>query len=359
MRAYICHTFYHAYIAIMKEMNRGRDHYGEATLILSTMSNDFRGMKERTENSGIFKDVYYFDEKRDDTMPEVMALHRDKGNIVSNMLQRIRYTRLLGKMQEEAVPVDLRSYKDVYVFCDADPIGYYLNYKKIHYHALEDGMNTGKLCNEALISNQGAWGIKKFMAAAGFIHIENGYSRYCIDYEVNDISANYRPPKNMIECPFMSMWEKLGPDEHKLMADIFITDIDELRKELTSDGTRPRIMVLTEPLCDVETRARLFGDLIGRYYNDHHVIVKPHPRDEVDYSREFPDLTVIKGRFPMEVLNDIAELKVEKLVSVITQVDNIRFADEIEYLGPGFLDAYEAPEIHWQMEIFKEQDKKK
>ena len=222
-----------------------------------------------------------------------------------------------------------------------------------------DGMNTGKLCNEALISTQGAWGIKKFMAAAGFIHIENGYSRYCIDYEVNDISANYRPPKNMIECPFMSMWEKLGPDEHKLMADIFITDIDELRKELTSDGTRPRIMVLTEPLCDVETRARLFGDLIGRYYNDHHVIVKPHPRDEVDYSREFPDLTVIKGRFPMEVLNDIAELKVEKLVSVITQVDNIRFADEIEYLGPGFLDAYEAPEIHWQMEIFKEQDKKK
>lgn len=348
-RVYICHTFYHVYVAAMRELTI-KDGCN-ATLILSTMSNDFSGMKERAEHSGVFADVYLYDEKEDVTSEEVMSYHKDKGNIILNLLQRIKYTKLLGKLQEEYVPVDLRKYEDVYVFCDSDPIGYYLNYKKIKYHALEDGLNSGKLDNQAMLANMGAWKLKKLMAKLGFIFVESGYSKYCIDYIVNDISVNYNPPENISEWPFDEMWEKLEAKDHEVLARIFIDDIDELRRELSiKSGSRGKVMILTEPLCEPEVRKRLFGDIIAKYADDYSVIIKPHPRDLLNYEEAFPDAFVLKGKFPMEVIDDIDDLKVEKLVSVITQVDKVKFADEIEYLGMDFLDGYEDPSVHRKME---------
>lgn len=350
-RVYICHTFYHEYVAFLRELNLGRDHFNEATLILSTMSNKFGDMKERVEKSGVFKDVYYFDEQEDITSQEVMALHQDKGNIVLNLLQRIKYTKMLGKLQEPYIPVDLSDYDEVYVFCDSDPIGYYLNYKKIKYHALEDGINSGKNDNQAMLSNLGAWPLKKFLASLGLIFIECGYSRYCIDYIVNDISANYMPPKNIVECPFDSLYDKLDASDHAILAEVFLPDASKVKALLEEKAKdRPCVMILTEPLCQLEVREKMFGELINEYGRDYTVIIKPHPRDELDYESRFPQTVVISGRFPVEVLNDIEGLKVEKLISVITQIDSMRFAKDVEYLGMDFLDKYEDPDVHRKLE---------
>ena len=40
-RAYVCHTFYHVFITILKELNLPEDKRGEADILLSKMSNDF------------------------------------------------------------------------------------------------------------------------------------------------------------------------------------------------------------------------------------------------------------------------------------------------------------------------------
>lgn len=370
-RVYICHTYYHAYIAVVKELNiRSSKNESEetiseeaasshvassqafpindkATLILSTMSNDFGALKERAEKTGLFKDIYMFDEKPDTDFPEVMKYHEDKGNLVSNMLQRIKYTRLLGKLQEKNIPVDLKKYDDVYVFCDSDPIGFYLNYKKIKYHAIEDGLNTCLLCDQARVTNKGAFGLKCFMSKLGLIFIENGYGRYCIDYEVNDIKANPNPPKNIVEKNRNEMFAKLSDEDKNIIISIFMENSKRLMEQL-SEGNEHKscVLILTEPLCDMDVRKKLFGDIISEYKDTARVIIKPHPRDLLDYEKEFPDTIVIKGKFPMEVMNDIPNLHVDKLISVITQVDSIKFADEIVYLGFDFLDKYEAPEIH-------------
>ena len=140
-RVYVCHTYYHAYIAALKELNLEKEKRGQATLVLSTMSNDFGNLIERAKKSGLFEEVYMFEEKEDVFFPELQKYHTDKGNIVLNMLNRIIYTKKLGKRQEPYVPVDFKQYRDIYVFCDSDPIGYYLSYKKIYYHAVEDGLD--------------------------------------------------------------------------------------------------------------------------------------------------------------------------------------------------------------------------
>lgn len=354
-RIYICHTYYHAYIAVVKELVRRKEDRERADIVLSTMSNDFGSLKERLEDTGVFENVFMYDEKEDVTSPEVMRYHRDKGNIVLNLLQRIKYTRLLGKLQEQYIPTDMTKYRDVYVFCDSDPIGYYLNYKKIPYHAIEDGLNSGRLDDQARNANKGAWPLKKAMAALGLIFIESGYSKYCIDYEVNDISANHSVPKNTIEIPRQELNDRLSKEDHRILVDIFLPNSEKVLAQLLGDsgapGAKPNAMILTEPLCDMDVRAKMFRDIVKEYENDYRIIIKPHPRDVLDYEKEFPAVTVIKDKFPMEVLGDIDGFKVDKLISVITQMENVYFAKEIVYLGLDFLDKYEDPSIHRKTEL--------
>lgn len=348
-RVYICHTYYHVYISVLRELTIERNNDRDVTLILSTMSNDFGSLKDRAMASGIFKDVYMFDEKEDVTSDEVMRYHQDKGSLVKNLLQRIKYTKLLGKLQEEHVPVDLKKYDDVYLFCDSDPIGYYLNYKHIKYHSMEDGRDSILLDDQARNSNKGAFKLKCFMSKLGLIFIENGYSRYCIDFVVNDLKANPNPPKNIREESADDMFRRLKDEDHKRIVGIFLDDPNPLCSLLdVSNYDKPCVMILTEPLCELDIRKRLFSDIINEHNDEYTVIIKPHPRDILDYEKEFPDTIVIREKFPMEIMNNIPGLHVKKLISVITQVTGIFFADEVVFLGLDFLDKYEDPAIHRQ-----------
>ena len=65
-RIYVCHTFYHVLITFLKEFElRAKDDRDKgATLVLSLMSNNFGGLKDRIEELGFFEEVIEFDEKR-------------------------------------------------------------------------------------------------------------------------------------------------------------------------------------------------------------------------------------------------------------------------------------------------------
>lgn len=273
-RIYVCHTYYHVYIACLKELYLPEERQGRAALVLSTMSNDFGGFEERVRQCGLFGEVYMFEEKKDTSFVQLQKYHKDRGNIVVNMLARIRYTKLLGKLQEPYVPVDFREYKDIYVFCDSDP-------------------------------------------------------------------------RSKLE-------EHLSQADKDILMRLFIRDMDGLRKKLDC-GAEDKILVLSEPLCDLQVRKRIFSDIIKEYGEIDgqkcQILIKPHPRDILDYAKEFPELVILDGMFPMEILNFIPGLYFKKVVSVFTVPDAIHFAEEIVLLGKNFMDQYEAPELHRQDEM--------
>ena len=64
--------------------------------------------------------------------------------IVKHMINRIIFTKKLGKLQEKFIDIDFTEYEDIYVFCDSDPIGYYLSYRHIYYHAVEESASGRK-----------------------------------------------------------------------------------------------------------------------------------------------------------------------------------------------------------------------
>lgn len=352
-RIYVCHTFYHVYIAALKELELPKAKQGNATLVLSTMSNNFGSLVERAKNCPLFEQVVLFDEKEDSFFPELMKYHTDKGNIVFNMLSRMKYTKLFGKLEAAYVPVDFKEYRDIYVFCDSDPIGYYLSYKKIYYHALEDGLNCIQYYDTARYDNRGHFGLKAWMASKNLIFIQNGYGKYCLDMEVNDKSVLTYPCEKYIEKSRVALVERLTEADKEILIHLFIENMDLLQKQL-EEGSENKILVLSEPLCDLTVRKQIFRDIVDTYSiidgKKAQVLIKPHPRDVLDYKKEFPDCIVLSASFPMELLNYIKDLRFKRVASVFTVPNAIQFAEEIIFLGEDFMDQYEAPELHRQNE---------
>ncbi|MBR1772006.1 MAG: lipooligosaccharide sialyltransferase [Lachnospiraceae bacterium] len=352
-RIYVCHTYYHVYVTFLKELKlRAAGTAGDATLVLSRMSNDFEELKERVERTGLFAEVVEFDEKREEFFPELAKWRKGGGNFLMNLWYRIRFTRRYAELEAPYVPVDFRQYKDIYVFCDSDPIGYYLNQNRIHYHALEDGLNCLKNFDAARYDNRGHFGLKVFLSRKlNLIFVQNGYGKYCLDMEVNNISLIQYPCPQYIEEPRQALMERLTKADKQVILTAFIRDKEGLERQIAeSSKVGDKILILTDPLCTLDVRERIFRDIIDRFAPEGTIFIKPHPRDALDYRKLFPQYPQFDATVPMEVLNFFPGLRFKKVVAVLTEIKAIRFADEIVRLGEDFMDLYEDPLIHRQNE---------
>ena len=338
-RIYICHTYYHVYVTFLKELKLRAEadpakKAGAATLVLSKMSNNFENLKSRVESTGLFEEVLEFDEKREDFFPELEKYREDTGSFLGNLKNRIRFT------------------KDIYVYCDSDPIGYYLNQNHIRYHAVEDGLNCLKNFDAARYDNRGHFKIKAFLSMyLNLIFVQNGYGKYCMDMEVNDISAIRYPCPRYIELPRKPLEDRLTAEDKQLLLQAFVRNKDELEHQIEeSNKVGDKILILTDPVCALDVREQIFRDIIKMYEKEGTIFLKPHPRDLLDYQKLFAEYPQFDASMPMEMLNFFPNLRFKKVVTIFTEVKGLPFADEAVRLGPDFMDAYEDPLIHRQNE---------
>lgn len=349
-RIYICHTFYHVYVALLKECYLSQEERGQADIVLSTMSTDFKDLDQRLKASGFFGRVILFDEKRHTYFPELTKYRKDRGNIIFNMFWRILYTKKYAKLEAPFIPVDLKMYGDIYVFCDSDPIGYYLNARRIPYHAVEDGLNTIRNFDSARYDNRGCFSLKAFMSEKlNLIFIQNGYGKYCIDMEVNDISLLKYSYHKYIEVSRKMLVEHLTQKDKDKIVAVFVKNVSVLYNKM-NEGNRegkncPKILILTEPICQEDTRIRMFRDMIAKYGEGAQIYFKPHPIDTYDYAAVFPEHIVFAPSFPMEMFQLIPGLRFAKVLCLLTDLEAVEFADEVIRLGADFVEQYEDLEI--------------
>jgi len=217
---------------------------------------------------------------------------------------------------------------------------------------VEDGLNCLKNFDAARYDNRGHFGLKAFLSRKlNLIFVQNGYGKYCIDMEVNDISAIRYPCPQYIQQPRQALVDRLTSEDKALILRAFIRDMDSLQAQIDAgNGMEDKILILTDPLCTLDVRERIFRDIIRMYEKEGTIFLKPHPRDTLDYRGIFAQYPQFDATVPMEMLNFFPGLRFKKVVGVLTEVKGIRFADEAVRLGPDFLDAYEDPLIHRQNE---------
>lgn len=354
-RIYICHTYYHVYVTFLKELNLPRERRGKATLVLSSLSIDFERLKERVEATGLYEAVVPFDEKRETAFPELARYRQNTGNLLKNLINRVKFTRKFARAIAPSIPVNLKEYRDIYVYCDSDPIGYYLNVYRIPYHALEDGLNCLKNYDAARYDNRGHFRLKAFLSErCNLIFIQNGYGKYCKDMEVNDLSLLKYPYRKYIQQSRQELVERLTQEDKDIILKAFVRDIESLQAQLSvreeKTAVEGAILILTDPLCTLEIREKIFRDIIAMFEPEGKIYIKPHPRDELDYRTLFAEYPQFDATVPMEVFNFFSRIRFKKVVAVLTEVDSIRYADEKVRLGEDFMDRYEDPLIHRQNE---------
>ncbi len=353
-RIYVCHTFYHVYVAVLKEMKLVRETsktmYQKADIALSSVSTDFEHLGDRLTKTGIFQNVIALDEKREDFFPELAKYRKNYKNILKHMINRMIFTKKLAKCETPYMEVvDFAAYEDIYVFCDSDPIGYYLNYRHLYYHAVEDGLDCLKNLDDAYVANHGHFRLKTWFSRHNLIFIMNGWGKYCLDMEINDRSVVPTDCPRFVEVPRKPLERTLTPEQKKQMIQVFIEDADALMQQLKpSQEGEAFACFLTEPHpVDIEARKRVCLDVLAKYCQGYRVLIKPHPRDTVDYEALCPDAVVLRGRFPVEVLNFFEGLHIKRAVSIVTTaMNNMDFVEEKLNLGASFWDAYEDPEKH-------------
>lgn len=345
-RIYVCHTYYHVFISILKEFKLGEG--SGATMVLSYLCTEFDGLKERLMATGIFDEVIEFYEKPFEYFPELLELKKNRGNIVSNMFQRIKFTKKFADCLEPFVPVNFKEYEDIYVFCDADPIGNYLNQRKTYYHCVEDGLDYLSYFIEAEVDNRSFYWLKKFMSMKlNLIFIRDGYSKYCIDMEVNNISVLNDSFYKYKEVPRAQLMENLTKEQKEKMIQAFVPDPKRLIGVMAAaDEGQKTTLLLTEPLCSFEVRERMFKDLWEEYSADSMCFIKPHPLDTFDYSTIFPKEQIFERKVPMEVFRYFDETKFSRVVGVLTPLVACDFAEEKIALEFDWLDKYEDPAVH-------------
>lgn len=353
MRLYICHTFYHVYISVLKEMVFQKENGDRADILLSTLSTEFGNLEHRLRASDLFGNVELLLECHPRFFKEPFKGELGQGNPLKKLIQRHRYFRYIVKNEEPYLSRDYGKYKDIYVFCDSDPIGYYLNGKKIPYISVEDGNNSGRY-NSVVTANKSMFTAKRWLSKANYLYMQDGYSKYSRAYEVNCAEGVIATGRRIIERPTAALIDQLTHADKERLYHIF-RSWEELPG---GQEDAAYAMILTQPLCTEENRIAMYREIVSMYADQYKIIIKPHPIDRVDYEKEFPDCLVMPGNFPVEILNIHNAYNIAKAVTVYsTSMEHLSFAKEKESLGVAFLDKYEDPSLHADLKRY-EVDKK-
>lgn len=244
------------------------------------------------------------------------------------------------------VGADIREvYGEIHVFWDLGYAGTYLNIRRIHYILHEDSLNSYQHIrqnrpNYAYIFQPEGWKFRlKKDFHAGVIPF--GYSDCCDVVEVNEQAGIEIPLDKVREVSRTELEKRLTKEQKKMIYALFMAQVR------LDEGDCESMLLLTEPfvvtgrLPNVEAQLMLYRDVIEDYGKGCRILLKPHPRDTMDYGKYFPKVQILERNIPMEVMNFDEHFRVSRAVTVTSSaLWGIDCAKEKVYLGKEFLERY-------------------
>ena len=316
---YICHTVYHLLISIIKGIVNGEKN---DILIYKTLPNSMYFI-HRMEELKIFNKIILFD--CDDSEFSDMCI------IANNPIRKYKDGLKRLRKKYDFTCLDDRN---IYIFNDNSIVGAYLQMTKKKYRIIEDGLDCYKQIHKVHRFYFGRYVRIKKLFGLGLYSF--GSSKYVQSIEINDKMGIDLPVKNkFIEVPRKELFERLTEEQKELILKIFLPK-DDIIKEIKGNST----LVITQPLFfdklvdSEEKQIRIYEDIVQNY-SIGKVIIKPHPRDTLNYEKYFKGCVVIKEKYiPLEILNFISGLKIKRTVTAFsTAIQAIDYCDEKICLG--------------------------
>lgn len=324
-KLYICCTYYHLLISVIKSLQSNE----KCDVLLTTSWNDFKLISdkkliEKLNKSKIFENVFIDDG----------ILNQLKQSKKGSFKELKKY--ILLKKYIRNFHINLLEYNDIYVFNYNNPSGRMINKCKIYHNLLEDGTDCFKN-NKNII--EGRLSLKKIIKKY-ILHMDQlGESKYAKSVEVNDLTDVNISNKNIIELSKKDMFDNLSDSEKKNIVSLFINNSNWLK---LNNAT----LIITQPFfADAivktkEEQLEIYKDIIDKYGFNDKIIIKPHPRDDINYEKIIPKSNIIEEIFPIEILN-FTNVKFNKVITVSsTSVNLIYNCNEKIFLGWDWLEEW-------------------
>lgn len=270
MNLYICSTYYHVYITLLKYFAIPF----KGDLVVCDDIPTGKLLTERISAYPWFHKVLFVEQSK---LPE----ERGKGAIDWAFFQHKRR----GKKIRPLVSFKLSDYTDIYIYHDGTPLGMYLADVGRKYHLIEDSLDFYKSVRssaQARCLHKRSWkyGLQRALNAGYF---PLGESRFLIDVEVNDKRDLQIEGQTIIERPRDALEQYLTDEQKATLMEIFGCARFEVEDKTA--------LVLTEPLYKdgvvfTEKEQEEVYRGIVRYLckNGYRPVIKPHPRDDMNYS---------------------------------------------------------------------------
>ncbi len=306
---YAVSTYYHALISCVKQL-LGND---TADIICMDYIPSGELLSDKIRKSGIFDKTFYvgkIEEYKSENIIDYVLLYHKKN----------------AKIIEKQFLVSLDGYDEINIFHDDTWFAHYLKDKNIKYRLIEDALDSFKTINESNFAfmvrcNPIKLAIKRSLNI-GYVFC--GYDKRTVEVEVNDVSGleiERLANGKLVEKPRIAMFGSLSDGDITILKNIFLKDIP------TIDAERS-VLLLTQPLFtdrivdSEEKQVELYKTIVRKVTFGEQLVIKPHPRDLVDYSVIFPEAILIDKNMPLEILGLAQNAEYHAIVSISSTAMN-------------------------------------
>ncbi len=328
MNLYICSTFYHVLITVLKSIHTNK----ENAIAITGYIPEYDSLIAKLRKSDLFGDVIFLEQ----FSPQ-------------NDYEKEKWGKINVKKIEDKYSKLFYEYNEIYLFMDDICYARYLKTKHIYYNIIEDGFDCFKKTKMANSRFLYMVQDRKIGLNKKIYYLFHPYDYYNIDYylkckyvktlEVNeniDLIINGKD-KRVIEEKREQLFRLLDDDCKNVVIDIFLNDerifkSDRIALVLT-------YCFYTDGKIDSEEKQVELYKRVCDYYRNKGLIpvIKPHPRDSVDYS--CLNCQLLSKNFPAELIEYLDENKIIKYFSIYSsaihrfdkiKVDYFETIDECE-----------------------------
>ena len=319
-KLFVCTSPFHVLITVAKSLINNE----KCDIVLCRSIDNCNELINRLKASELFKTVEIFNSK-----------NKSEYNAITKICKDIHYygARCIVKQLEKRYDFTLFKNHEIYLFDDDNIPGYYLQLLKIHYNLIESSIDCYKKLHSVYSRpNSFIDRIKRFFGIGLYPH---GYSKYVKTIEVNNKHIISDLNNKMIEMPKKKLYKSLNESQVQRLIKVFLPS-PELYTSVNYEST----LIVTQPLYQdgfvksKEEHLAIYRDYIDNYSTGL-VIIKPHPRDNIDYEAVFKDCIVWKENYiPLEIFNFIPTFKIRRAITAFsTSLNSMNYCDEKLYFG--------------------------
>lgn len=340
---FICSTYSQVFITLVKIFNELIDNVD--LILYDDIPNCYK-LRNNLRRIKVFNNIIIFTKEG---LPQ--RFHMEETD-VEKLLEYHKFHML---SVEQKLRLKIENYKDVYLYYDGHHLGLYIQEKHIKYHLIEDGMNhfqhiyaTPSVQEIPIVSEDNLKAYRQ-----GWKYMCCGQNPDCISLEVNENRnlAIYHP--NIIEKPRAEMIKNLSKDKKKLIYQVFIEDLNELKRLKNSMAIVFTSVLFNDGWVDSgSTQIKIYREIVDDLEKEgYFVVIKPHPRDKLIYSKHFQDCYIIDRLFPSEILDFDDSIQFEKGVVIASSaMELLNCIEKKERLGFKYFEKYREQVAPWLIE---------